>query len=248
MAEWPEGVRRHVLDIVDSTNSEGRRSAHETAAPTWIMARRQTLGRGRHGRSWISSPGSFSATLAMPVEGPIGAIALRSFVAALALRDALVAVSGKDGRIALKWPNDVLINEGKVAGILLEYVDEKGAKCLLIGFGVNLTTAPTILGRDPASTRPVSLVGSTGVHIEGEDFLIELAAAYNLRERQFADGGFEPIRAEWLRHAARLGETITARTANSELRGVFRTVDEDGRAIIDAGGKTHAVAAAEFVF
>ena len=248
MAEWPEGVRRQTLDIVDSTNSEGRRIAGSISEPTWIMARHQTSGRGRIGRSWISSPGSFSATLAMPVDGAANVIALRSFVAALALRDAFVAVSGRERPITLKWPNDVLINEGKVAGILLEYINELNLQCLLIGFGVNLATAPTILGADPKSVRPVSLTGSTGVHISGSDFLTELAATYSRRDRQFVDHGFEPIRIAWLKHAARLGESITVRTAKSKLRGLFRTVDGEGRAIIESADKSHAIAAAEFIF
>ncbi len=175
-------------------------------------------------------------------------IALRSFVAALALRDALVAVSGCGGLITLKWPNDVLINGRKIAGILLEYISEAGVKCLLTGFGVNLVSAPTISGDSPKLSQPMSLAGATGVRIESLDFLPELAAAYSHREWEFVEKGFEPIRIAWLRHAARLGESVAVCTAKTTLHGVFRTLDGEGRAIIETSEKSHAIAAAEIVF
>ena len=114
---WPEGVARHVLAEVDSTNSEAARLAPQLTQPTWIMAHRQTAARGRRGRAWISPEGNFAATLVMRPGGEPAAAALRSFVAALALADALALVVGPGAVIALKWPNDVLLNGGKVAGI-----------------------------------------------------------------------------------------------------------------------------------
>ncbi|MEM8581197.1 MAG: biotin--[acetyl-CoA-carboxylase] ligase, partial [Pseudomonadota bacterium] len=113
---WPAGVEKRVLAEVDSTNAEAARIAPTLAGPTWILGLHQTAARGRRGRAWVNPRGNFAATLVMRPSEPPERVALRSFVAALALRDALVRATGQADAFALKWPNDVLLNGGKVAG------------------------------------------------------------------------------------------------------------------------------------
>src|SRR5918997_1594879 len=118
MVPWPAGIGREIFEVLDSTNAEAlRRAAAGDAGPLWILARRQTAARGRRGRAWSSPAGNFGATLLLRPEGQP---ALRSFVAALGLFDAMVAVTGRPELFAIKWPNDVLLSGGKLAGILLE--------------------------------------------------------------------------------------------------------------------------------
>ena len=139
MTDWPEGYGRRVLDEVDSTLNEAARIAPTLAGPEWLLALRQTAARGRRGRAWSNPEGNFSATLALRLEGAPHQAALRSFVAALALFDACVAVTGRPDGFSLKWPNDVLLNGGKLAGILLESAGAAGSVMpLFIGIGVNL--------------------------------------------------------------------------------------------------------------
>ncbi|MCX8507888.1 MAG: biotin--[acetyl-CoA-carboxylase] ligase, partial [Rhodobacteraceae bacterium] len=153
---WPEGYARHVLAEVDSTNSEAARLAPGLTRPTWIMARRQTAARGRRGRVWISPAGNFAASLLMRPSGDAAQAALRSFIAALALADSLADLSGPRAHISLKWPNDVLLNGGKVAGILLESVGQgAGLGHLVIGIGVNLVAAPPPEAVEPGAMLPV---------------------------------------------------------------------------------------------
>jgi len=179
MTDWPDGYGRRVLDEVDSTLNEAARIAPDLAAPEWILARRQTAARGRRGRGWVSPTGNFAATLVLRLDGPAQQAALRSFVAALALFDACVAVTGRPDGFSLKWPNDVLLNGGKLAGILLESAGGGGgAMPLFIGVGVNLSEAPPADLVEARALRPVSLAGETGVRVGPEDFLTELAAAY----------------------------------------------------------------------
>ena len=118
--DWPAGYGQRVLGEVDSTNAEAARIAGNLDGPEWILGLRQTAGRGRRGRGWADPEGNFAATLVLFPGEPAGRVALRSFVASLALLDAFVAVTGRPDGFALKWPNDVLLNGGKVAGILLE--------------------------------------------------------------------------------------------------------------------------------
>ncbi|MEL6417973.1 MAG: biotin--[acetyl-CoA-carboxylase] ligase, partial [Pseudomonadota bacterium] len=133
---WPAGYGQRVLASVDSTLDEAARIAPTLSGPQWILALHQTAARGRRGRAWAMSAGNFAATLVLPITEAPAQAALRSFVAALALREALLAVTGRDDAFALKWPNDVLLRGGKVAGILLESVGSgKSVSHLAIGIG-----------------------------------------------------------------------------------------------------------------
>jgi BirA family transcriptional regulator, biotin operon repressor / biotin---[acetyl-CoA-carboxylase] ligase len=156
MAGWPEGVGRRVLAETDSTMAEATRIAPGLGGPEWILALRQTAARGRQGRAWAMPEGNFAASLVMrPACGPAEA-ALRSFVAALALRDAFVAAGVAEGDLALKWPNDVLLWGGKVAGILLESLSDGrgGVAHLVVGIGVNLAGSAARSRSSPAPCRP----------------------------------------------------------------------------------------------
>jgi BirA family biotin operon repressor/biotin-[acetyl-CoA-carboxylase] ligase len=188
--------------------------------------------------------GNFAATLLMfPTERP-ELIALRSFVAALALHDTFVTVTGRPDAFALKWPNDVLLNGGKVAGILLE----RSASHLAIGIGVNLQDAPSIAQVEQGAVPPVSLVHETGARLEPEEFLDILAPAYAYWETEFTTQGFAPIRAAWLARAAKLGEAIRARTLTAEHHGTFETVDAFGNLVLRTSKGVLSIPAAEVYF
>lgn len=248
-AGWPEGYGRCILTSVDSTNAEAARRAPTLAGPEWILALEQTSARGRRGRAWANPPGNFAATLVMrPSESP-DRVALRSFVAALALFDAVVAATGREDGLALKWPNDVLLNGGKLAGILLESAGSGAALShFAIGIGVNLLAAPDAAEVESGAVRPVSLLSETRVEISPEVFLGLLAPAYARYEAQFTAYGFEPIRVAWLARAAKLGDTIVARNARETHEGRFETVDEAGNLVLVTARGRIAIAAAEVFF
>ncbi|MEM9551153.1 MAG: biotin--[acetyl-CoA-carboxylase] ligase [Pseudomonadota bacterium] len=249
MSVWPQGYGLHVLDSVDSTLDEAARLAPTATGPVWIMAHRQSAARGRRGRGWRMPPGNLAATLLMQPGGSPAEAALRSFVAALALRDACVAVTGRAEAFQLKWPNDVLLNGGKLAGILLESVGQVGRmQHLAIGIGVNLAEAPARGEVELGALRPVSLVSETGASVAPDAFLSHLAAAYATHEATFRAYGFAPIRTAWLAAAARLGEVITARTGSSETRGNFETVDDRGNLVLGTAHGRVAIPAADIYF
>ncbi|MBY6134779.1 biotin--[acetyl-CoA-carboxylase] ligase [Leisingera sp. XS_AS12] len=246
---WPAGYGKRVLPEVDSTLDEAARIADGLAGPEWILALRQTKGRGRRGRDWKDPKGNFAATLVMRPEGAPGQAALRSFVAALAVYDACVAVTGRSDGLSLKWPNDVLLKGGKLAGILLESSGNgKGVNHLFVGIGVNLVETPMKEWLEPGAVWPVSLLSETGVQVSPEDFLEALAEAFARYEHQFSTYGFEPIRTEWLARAAKLGEVITARTANSETEGTFETVDANGNLVLNTAKGRVSIPAADIFF
>ncbi|WP_370401776.1 biotin--[acetyl-CoA-carboxylase] ligase [Sulfitobacter sp. JB4-11] len=244
MTGWPEGYGRHVFDSVGSTLVEAQRMAPTLAGPAWLLAHEQTAARGRRGRPWATPRGNFAGTLVLPTDDPPQTAALRSFVASLALFEAFVAVTGTPQAFALKWPNDVLLRGEKVAGILLE----TAGRHLIIGIGVNLIAAPGVEEVEAGAVRPVSLKSALGLTISPEAFLDALAAAYAPLEARFRQSGFAPIRRDWLHHAARLGEVITARTMRDSWRGRFEDVDENGNLVLSTADGRLAIAAADVYF
>ncbi len=249
MSDWPEGYAKRVLAEVDSTLDEAKRIAPDLAGPEWILALSQTKGRGRRGRDWKDPKGNFAGTLVMRPEGDPEQAALRSFVTALAVYDACAEVTGRTEGLALKWPNDVLLNGGKLAGILLESSGKGMAVThLSIGIGVNLMETPMKEWLEPGAVWPVSLMGETGVQVAPEDFLNALAAAFARYETQFRTYGFEPIRTAWLARAAKLGEVITARTAGRETTGTFEDVDSAGNLVLKTAKGRVSIPAADVFF
>ena len=243
---WPEGYDRIVLDTVDSTNAEAARIAPQLKRPTWIVAKTQTGGHGRRGRPWVTGPGNLAATLVFKPGGRAQDAALRSFLAANALFEAL-AMQVDRTELSVKWPNDVLYRDGKIAGILLESVTDGGRiGWLSVGIGVNLAHAPA--RREADLIRPVSLADFGGDPVDPLDFLDTFADCYATEERIFEEFGFQPIRETWLENAARLGERITARTMREEITGTFETVDEAGTLILQTAEGRVAITAADVYF
>ncbi len=226
--------------------AEASRRADLIDRPTWIMARHQTAARGRRGRTWAHPAGNLAATLIYKPEATAAEAARRSFLAANALFETLAIYIDRT-KLALKWPNDVLLNGGKVAGILLEsagrgpFID-----WLSVGIGVNLVSVPAAV--TGAAFAPVSLLGEGGESVAPDVFLTTLASTYATQEAKLDALGFKRIREDWLRHAARLGEEITARTGTDEVTGIFSSIDDDGNLILVTATGRRAIPAADVFF
>ena len=246
---WPDCVARQVLASTDSTNAHALREAPALQGPAWFLGLTQTAGRGRRARVWSSPAGNFHASLLIYPTEPPAQVALRSFAAALALRDALVALTGLQESFALKWPNDVLLNGAKLAGILLEATSAGvGVQALAIGIGVNLIASPDLSQLDEGALPAVSLLSETGIRVTPEAFLNALAPTYARWEAVFVAQGFAPLRDAWLTHAAKLGEPIRARTGRDTFHGVFDSIDQDGNLILLTATGVMSIPAAEVFF
>ncbi|MGB1235691.1 MAG: biotin--[acetyl-CoA-carboxylase] ligase [Planktomarina sp.] len=238
----PMDVTAEFLSVTPSTMDTAR--TYQGPTPHWIVALSQTNARGRRGRSWLSAEGAFAATLVLTPNCSPQEAACRSFVAACALRDALSQIT--TAQLSQKWPNDVLLNGGKVAGILLEAQgDGTLVNRLSIGIGVNLGHGPTDV-RD-AAFAPVG-VADTGTTIPPEDFLPILAHSFQEFEFQMHTQGFAPIKTEWTNHAARIGETITAKTTNATQTGTFQGIDDSGNLLLLTKSGQAVIPAADVYF
>lgn len=245
MLSLPIGYDLLKLEAIDSTNAEALRRGEKLLRATWIFAKIQTAARGRRNRSWAMASGNFAATLALISEDAPAELALRSFTASLALFDAFVSATGRSEPFSLKWPNDVLLRGGKVAGILLETLPRRG---LSIGFGVNLATAPKADMLEQGALEPVSVRGQLGSVILPEPFLTHLASAFASWDATYRADGFEPIRRAWLARAARIGEPVRARTVTEEIHGTFETVDMTGALVLTTSSGRRSVQAADVYF
>ncbi|HXF88417.1 MAG TPA: biotin--[acetyl-CoA-carboxylase] ligase [Xanthobacteraceae bacterium] len=222
-------LSRHVktieFDTVGSTNAEALALARAgEKGPLWVRARRQTAGRGRRGRAWVSEPGNLYASLLLIDPAPADRAAELSFVAALAVHDAVVALAPHlAAQLALKWPNDVLCSGKKFCGILVE----GEGPAVVIGIGVNCA-------HHPAQTAyPATDLAAAGASVPVEGMFSAVAQAMMQRIAQWnRAAGFDAIRADWLARAAGLGEAIRVLLPDGEVSGRFEGVDDRGRLIV----------------
>ncbi|MDP6707079.1 MAG: biotin--[acetyl-CoA-carboxylase] ligase [Alphaproteobacteria bacterium] len=239
----PAFFRRFDFDHLASTNDEAKRLARAGAPEgCLVVARRQTGGRGRRGRSWESPAGNLYCSLLLRPESSLAEAAQISFVAAVALAEAL---SGwlEAARIGLKWPNDVLVDGAKVSGILLE--SEAGAvgRCdwLVVGMGVNIESAPVGL------TQAVSALAEVArAPVNVEAVLGALAPAFLSWYDRWRREGFAPVRSAWLARAAFVGEPIGVQLADGALQGRFEDLATDGSLVLRLDdGSTRPIGAGE---
>ncbi len=197
------------------------------AGPCWFVADEQTGGRGRHGRTWISPPGNLHATLAITSPCDPSIAPELGFVAGLALHRAVAAATTFHyPELAIKWPNDLLFGGAKVAGVLLEGMQVRGAFAVLIGFGVNAASAPRGL------PYPVASLASQPGAPDAADLLRELSASW-VHAHQIWRSGFARIRADWLAVAHGVGASVRVRPPAGEIRGIMRGIDDRGCLLLD---------------
>jgi len=240
---FPRGWRLIVHDIVASTNDEAMGLAHAGACEgTVVQARRQQAGRGRQGRNWVSEPGNlFCSTIVRPCCPPAQAAVL-GFVAANATAAAVGAFVAP-GRVAIKWPNDVLVDRRKVAGILLEadIGPDGDVAAMVIGIGINVAHAPEV-----AAYPVASLAAASGDKAVDADLVLEyLCGALHHELQVWRSGGFPVVRERWLARCVGLGEPVTVRMGTGVERGRFEGLGDDGALLLRRDGKIVRITAGD---
>jgi BirA family transcriptional regulator, biotin operon repressor / biotin---[acetyl-CoA-carboxylase] ligase len=239
----PPGHRLVGYDKVGSTNEEAKRLARGGAAEgTLVWAVEQTAGRGRRGNTWASPPGNLYLSLILRPDCSVGRAAQLGFVAALAVGDALGAIAGGLEGLSCKWPNDVLVEGRKIAGILLESELGEGEipEFVILGVGINLVSSPR-------GTRfPATSIAEQGVeHPSPADVLEKFAGNFHAWERRWRKDGFAPIGAAWRARATSLGEPIRVQLESATLCGRFRDIDQHGALLLESAGELRRISAGE---
>lgn len=232
------------LGETGSTNAEAARIGEKgDEGPIWVMADRQTAGRGRLGRDWCSLDGNLHASLLLPLWCEPEEIMHVSLLAGIALADAVNAVAPAASqtnsvRPVLKWPNDLLIANAKCAGVLVETTAATNGSFLgVLGFGVNIAAAPDI------PERPATSLSANGFHTTPGALREHLDTATRTAFRVLATPeGFMQLRERWLAQSLPLGSTITVTTDTSIRHGEFSGLDTDGALLLtEAGGRLRRI-------
>lgn len=243
------GYRLNGYDSVGSTSTEAAKAASAgDVGDVWFCALQQTAGRGRRGRAWETPHGNLAASLlVLPDVDPTVAATL-GFVAGVALNRALsevipaanfkVGIDGSEGqgaRIALKWPNDVLADGAKLAGILLEaHKRSDGGMAIVIGMGINVVAAPEGL------PYPATSIRELGLDLTAETIFAALSDSWVDAFEVWNQGrGVSEVLRLWRGVAAGIGAEVAVSREGEVVRGVFETIDETGRLIVRTDDQRH---------
>ncbi|WP_291295987.1 biotin--[acetyl-CoA-carboxylase] ligase [Elioraea sp.] len=236
-ARWR--VERH--ESLTSTNDRAIAAAEAGEPPGLVvLAREQTQGRGRSGRVWHSPRGNLFCSILLPPDDALrgGAAALLS---GLAAHDAIAGLVPPPHRLALKWPNDLLVGAAKLGGILTEGgTTQAGRSWLVAGIGLNLAHHPDGLDR------PVTSLPALGATAADPGMVADrLAAAFAARLALLAGGGMAAIIAAWSARAIAPGTALAVNAASGRLAGRFAGIDHDGALLLATDAGTRRVVAGE---
>jgi len=233
-----------VFDEIDSTILEARRRAERgEVTPVWLVAKRQTAGRGRRGRAWSSLDGNLLATLLFTTAQPPQQIALLGFATGVAIAETIDAVIGA-GVATLKWPNDVLIDGAKVAGIMLDSgALGSGQTWVALAFGVNLAAAPANIDQPTTSLR--ALLPPDALAPEPTAFLAALRPKLETWSERIVSEGFEPLRRAWLQRAYGLGQEARVVQGEQTLEGRISGLSPRGELELDTPTGPRLIAAGD---
>ncbi|GGD93017.1 biotin--[acetyl-CoA-carboxylase] ligase [Tsuneonella deserti] len=189
----------------------------------WLVADRQTAGRGRQGRQWFDGSGNFMGSTVVrpaPHDPPAPTLALMT---GLAVYETIAPLLADPGALSLKWPNDLLIGRAKLAGILLE----RAGDAVIVGIGVNLAAAPQVDGRDTIA------LAALGPVPDRDDFAASLAASFDLELARWRSVGIEPLLRRWQAVAHAPGTTLRVHEpGGGEIGGTFAGLAGDGSLLL----------------
>jgi BirA family biotin operon repressor/biotin-[acetyl-CoA-carboxylase] ligase len=213
------------MSEVDSTNDEVRRRAVQDPAPGLVVAAlKQTAGRGRRGRPWSSPTGNLYLSARLAQGKTLGETAQLSYVAAVALAQALALVA-PHLQPRLKWPNDVLVQGGKISGILLE----TDGDAVILGMGINVSTAPEAA----EALYPPTSLKACGADIPLPELVRAIVGCLADMVAVWQDMGMEAIALRWRQQAMGIGKPVIARLQDGQERhGIFVDLAPDGAMIL----------------
>jgi BirA family biotin operon repressor/biotin-[acetyl-CoA-carboxylase] ligase len=239
------GYRLASFDRIGSTNAEAlSRARAGERGPVWFVTSEQTAGRGRRHRPWIAPRGNLASSVLEVMNVAPSLAATLGFAAGLALDAALRSAGSDQTEFALKWPNDVMADGKKLAGILLEAETVGDRLAVVVGIGSNVVAAP-----EGTPTPAVSL-RALGIEFAAEQLFTALSDAWVEFRGIWDEGrGFADIRAKWLEHAVGLGHPVSILSGGSTVTGTFDTIDDAGCMIVrTTEGRRMAISAGDVYF
>lgn len=228
------GWAKTVVETIDSTNAEVmRRIAAGEEPPFAVLAEHQSGGRGRRGRQWVSPYGqNLYCSVGLRIEGGARQLEGLSLVVGLAVLRALRA-KGLSG-VGLKWPNDILVGNRKIAGILLELIGDPADICsVIIGIGINVNMRSPDVQIDQPWT---SMLLEGGEPVDRSELAVSVLEQLDLCLAQSVYGGFKTLRAEWEADHLWQGRSASLVAGQRRIDGVVLGVDDSGALRMDVEG------------
>ena len=222
-----------ISDTIDSTNAEALRLIDAgQASPFLVLSERQTAGRGRRGRKWVSPfAQNLYYSLVLRIDGGMRQLEGLSLVVGLAVMQALRAV-GVHGS-GLKWPNDVLVGSKKVAGILLELVGDPADVChVVLGIGINAN----MQSAEEVDQQWTSIQLQTGRSVDRNHLVAHLSQALQAYLERHRDSGFSVIRDEWEQNHLWQGKAVSLIAGVNQVDGIVLGIDDQGALRLDVNG------------
>lgn len=243
MLSLPPGYRAAWFETVGSTNDEAKAGARDGAVDGSVYwSAHQTAGRGTHGRDWSTPPGNLAVSIIKRPRMPLALAPQAALVTAVAIADALPDLGVSQDRVRLKWPNDVLVDGGKVSGILIEgEADGTSARWLVIGTGINLV-------HHPAETRhPATNLSALGLAVGPERALTAYLAAFDTWWGRWRRYDFQVVATAWrARTLHKPGDRLSLSVGGRSMQAVYRGLAPDGTLVIeDADGVEKRLASGE---
>jgi len=214
------------FDEVSSTNSLALEKASELSEfPAWFTARSQTKGRGRGGKPWVSQEGNLFASYLSYQTEPLSQVTELGFLCALAAFDAVCDVAPHCAEwLHLKWPNDILLSQKKLAGILLETekAPDQDGWYLVAGFGINLSSHPE------DADWPATHLSTEKFQVSSDACLTALVKHMSNWSAVYEAKGFAPIREAWVTRGPELGSSMAVKHHGTKISGSYGGLDHDG--------------------
>lgn len=243
---WHDVYNVLIFDTIDSTSEEAKRIAARGQKGNYLIwSKAQTNGRGKGNRRWVSEPGNLYLSLLLQDHFPILKASQIIFVAAVALGDAIKFLSGHN--VEYKWPNDIMLNGAKIAGILIESkftATKKTVDWIVCGIGVNIISYPSEI----ESPYKISSILNEKIVLRDDDLLAKFMEYFSDYLDKWSISGNEFIQGKWMDNAYKLGREIIINVSEGEVSGIMRGINKNGSIMIeDTDGRIFTYSSGEII-
>lgn len=227
------------LETVGSTSDLALQLARDRApSGVAVSARQQSAGRGRKGNRWQSPPGNVHLSVIAPPLPHEASLRQMLYLAGVAIAESVRELLSSAEKVLLKWPNDVMIDGRKVAGLLVESADDGR---LVIGIGLNVETVPA------GVANPVTTLREHGSDAASDAVARRCARRLFDAIDDYRRSGFSPTRQRWLEFARDLGQEISVRIDGRVIRGILDDIDHAGAAVLVSAAEAVSASALRIV-
>ena len=232
-------------DVIDSTNLESKRliEKEKIVSPTWIIANKQTAGKGRGNKKWVSQEGNLLASLVLPIDFSLDRLPLLSCIVALSLHQCISKLITDNKLLKIKWPNDILYADAKLSGVLIENFLSQSKNFSIIGIGINIAHHPMIEGRKTTSLNSIAKMS-----IKAIDLIKPLTFILSDYLEKLINNSEALLMDEYKIKCWNYNKPVKFITNDRVLEGVLIDISNDFEIIINADNQNFRLNAGELSF